>query len=1821
MTNKKANLFLILLVLLILNISLVSALQISDVKSDVTDNTASISWITDEPADSFVRYGESKDNLITKGDSTQLSSHKFLISNLKSETTYFYSVESNSLVDDNNGEFYSFTTLAPDLTPPTLEVVIPSSNKGNKMALSGKTEANADVKIFVNDLQVDSVTAKIVGEEKDASFIFENIFLLANQHNNIRIESSDLSGNTASVEGITFTDTIKPKITISKIPDFIEDKSFTLKGTVSENSTIEIILSNSSVNEFTGTIIDQKINLNEGDNVLEVIATDLAGWESKETRTLNVDTEKPSVTFQFTKGNEYYEGRAETGIEGTTEPGAEVYLYVFRPSVDEYRLNFKKAIIKVVADSEGKFVFEEFEFSAFSLTTLKDLHPREVPTGLQEILIPKLDEISAAKRLQYRVYILAEDKTGKVGHATKTVYINSCSSPDFAFNVFSPPQFPPQPFKLNPQLMEEGRESIQAVYNITYNGGAIGKFDAEKNAYEQGYRIIDVRFQPACTKANAEKDDYSAGCRLIPSGSLNAQSVKPDKTMYYLSTKLLRASDFSEIDEDFWKDFEKRQLKIPLKILVTYQEREGNNAWSKSKTQVDCKDLGYFVDVPIESSALVPDFLANEGMAAVNYTIHQIERINSILEPVVFWTGVSCYSSWLTRAVFKVRRVVVSLYEPWTSRKKDDKCPTGNGQLDLYLDSTIAAWKKLIGNPNANLPVNFELKSLSKKCPDTAAAWESEQKLDTLYKAVCDRFFCRAVPARWTEDKDEAEVQKVILEQQQCVASSLCRYLTPVENCQTILEKNPQASELLRIKKEQKESSFTCWRDAEGTFFYRCTENDPNPSCAKDVTKLDNRGIWRLNPVLNPGQTKSKVLALKGDLNGPACVAEEKSCKNVCKAKSGFRAVSDGYRLDEKSGAYLTGGGCYKEEKSLSGLKLRSSVGKKVDASTFTAGYTKDCFVEENTGDKYQCACEKQDVPLKKSKSVRVALKKENEVVEEWSYRQSSIYRESGRNKGTYYPEWRYYGGRDFTAAFGLDHISDFVGDKKIARINPRDYVPAWQTMCLPRIQDQLTLLQNGLIQFRNCILAAKNSAIQDAGSCKTFFTNTVCSWIYSGISLLTNQCSPVTFDDVPELKDPTDGDATQLFKALRQGIPEGLKGSTSDLKDDYGAVAEQQFRVGSEGFTQSMCLFALGYDFPSNFDFLTDSAYGRPMKTSVLPLIANREFTSFDPIQGLPQFTYNLGMDIIPGCRLRGYRTSLKCIGVEDLGNKGIDQSCDGQGCDCLKASNQNTPFQGDKEKIIQSGSKFGSLTRLQPYDIPYKNPLQISSHFRYDHVKLELFLESGQDPKECFDEGYQTAQGGLFYFPLSHKAGKEFAQCQVDFATGRYLCPELSTLFQGGQSYLEHPFLRCYNKETEEFVDCKTPNLFVLNNEIVVKPYVRIGNDKACLKVTDNKGKNKQIVLLGEGYTGTVAPSLSLGRVTPDMISGGKVGTIVRRDTVSDAGCGGNGKELEIVAWPDEATSKSVNMPFFFEKQSNNKYQLRVGNNDVSVIPGGNSKKYDLNKNGYLSYGGDIDLTKSDIDAAVFTLGEFRFKKVLGNPEKSNGKCEYKTVPSTSSSKGNVGSLNVKVELLQPGAGDNCFTAINLVPKSSFGKNSHTQKIKLQLQKEEVAVAIGMHDDFMNDNYQLVQNKAEAIVKLKENNLDDASALYYWISSYVMQGKDNFRGEIISLLGRFFEPGFAEGGYPAYVTGTTEYKKIKKYLCLIDNDVDKRFQKYCGETSALTKCETLPQYEDFSCQDTKLSTFDQTKADKCVSLQCQDSILKKRGIKNPSDWKCCPK
>ncbi|MAG60148.1 hypothetical protein CL619_00015 [archaeon] len=1890
----------LLVIFLFLTMPISFALQISETSSSsITDTGATISWTTDESADSLVYYGTSTDSLSSvETISDDEVRHEISITGLSEETEYFYYVESENLnetaTDDNTGAYYSFTTEAAseetDEEVESSETDADDTSDSDSSSTDTETSSiglvvehedyvgseNFDVmvtaadgtelRVYVNGgyFSKDTMSAESSGS---GTITFRDVPLNKDQNNEITVEAT-LGDLVESSTSSVYSDLTHPEITLSSISDYIEESSIEVSGKVNEEGTISVTVNNELIvesSEVTSSF-SETVNLEEGSNTIVVKATDRGGLSDQEEIVITSDTEAPTVEAEFAKGNEYYQNRAETDLSGTTEAGATVYLYIYRPSTYDYMPEFDDPWQTVTADENGEFSFVEVNFENEPVS-LEDFEPVQVPAGLEEVTINGVESIASQDTYSYYVYIIAEDASGKTGYFKDVVTVNSCYSQNLDFQITDVAKYQ-APLRLDPTLMDDGREVISAVFTLDYQGGGTSQVDvATGEVDEAAFDIHSVHFEKACTQSMVDDEEFGLGCTIM-GNSPDKQLSNTDGTSYYLTWDLFPSEDLSDRDEDFWNDMQKRQVVFPIKVSVTYQELDATGNKGESKTQTSCYDLGYMVDVPIDSEEYIPDWLAEDGVEALNFTVDKIDKVLPYLEKAIMVTGISCIISFGAKIVMRFARIAASNLEGIKGEAQnkatgeDYYCPNAIEQNDLYLQSTIDSWTdSKVGEKDSgveeiitkfNEEVDDEgrsLHSLTEKCQSTAGLWKAEEALEQAYKWTCDRVFCRAVPAKWTETEEVEAINNVILEQQQCSVSGSCIPMQKEENCREYIEdKRKELTIADQIPENLEISGGNCWwkhdsaqltgsKITTSLYYYNTEDENPDDGTPDDEINIDT-GVYRLTRVGNPysdlgAVSSGKEIFVYQEDNGEYCGARAESCSTICsRSKNGdYSAYGEGYKTDYSSEEGIlhifslkkddegedteeienSGGGCFKEVEG----KLEGPNGQEVEGEMFAAGYTSDCFVDE-LGEKYQCVCEKdedKDTPNLGARTANKAIEgsdtSEGVTREKFIYRQDRIYKDTVKIKGTYYPETRYYAGRDVQGAFGANYLLDYFNtDKKHIEVNPfTTHIGAFQTICLSGIRARLVLLRNILDGLRQCIIEAKYTGLQDAGMCKTLFTQHVCGLVYKAIAHFTSSCTPYGFSDTQK-----EGGLGEQFAAVTSSIQPAMQSSIDDLYSDYdNAAFDNYFAGGAQGLAQSLCLFAFGYDFPLGVDFIQDAAYSVAMKTSVLITPANREFTNYNPKDLTSIHNYEVASVIFAGCRINDYRVYLKCIGSEDFGSPGVDTSCGGEGCDCLNLATDTYA----SSRIYQLASGYGGESG-EVIDIPIESPQKVDSMYRYDHVVVEVNIDANEDVDKCFDTGYRTDRGGIFYQPIKDISPPGVISCQVETLTGRYMCPDIGDLFYGdeGFAYLESPFIECQDPATLEYESCGTPNMLVLDSgqkDLVIKPYIYTDGGGYCMKIKvtgSGTDYGTKYVEIQEGILGTLAPSIDIGEISSEMFGEYSNDLNLVSDS-SNTGC----DNLDLIDTPSSTSSGSIIFDYSVgtREDGSSGFKVKIPTS-VELVSSG----YGLSdSNNYLELDGNTEkyLTLDEINEVKFTYNGFEFTNILGDANSAGTtECKYKVqVESSSSSTRNEASVQVEVALLQKPEDNSCMSAKTPVADNALGDSS--KKVSIVIQKESVASASTseIYSEFEGKDYDDAISMAITLITEEAGNLGEATGVYYYVASRIMDGgsswEDSYGSEIENLLNRFFlrldtsENSLSQFSDDDIETG--EFQTINAYLCVVAKDLnleskyDEQCEEVLGELSSVGS--SISSGSSGSIPSTTLcgATYDSTKHSEDVS------------------------
>ncbi|TAH34067.1 hypothetical protein EYC59_03660 [Candidatus Saccharibacteria bacterium] len=167
--------------------------------SSITQTSATVTWTTNEAADSQVKYGATTSyGSTTTLDSTKVTSHSVSLSGLTAGTLYHYQVVSKDAAGNSTSSAdATFTTSAPagDTTAPTVTITAPAA--GN---VSGTVtfSATASDNVGVSNVQF-KYGSTVIGTDPSSPYsVSWNTTTVADGTYTLTATASDAAGNTKS---------------------------------------------------------------------------------------------------------------------------------------------------------------------------------------------------------------------------------------------------------------------------------------------------------------------------------------------------------------------------------------------------------------------------------------------------------------------------------------------------------------------------------------------------------------------------------------------------------------------------------------------------------------------------------------------------------------------------------------------------------------------------------------------------------------------------------------------------------------------------------------------------------------------------------------------------------------------------------------------------------------------------------------------------------------------------------------------------------------------------------------------------------------------------------------------------------------------------------------------------------------------------------------------------------------------------------------------------------------------------------------------------------------------------------------------------------------------------------------------------------------------------------------------------------------------------------------------------------------------------------------------------------------------------------------
>lgn len=224
--------------------------------------------------------------------------------------------EAGTTASANAGSLETLKLFVKERVAPVITILSPSNGAtvtNNKQPVvftvvdeTGGSGINRDsVVVFLDGTEVDRSTLAFTAVTGGYSVTYTPAVALGDGSHTVAINASDNDGNAATAKSTTFTlDTVPPSLNITAPADemITATAALTVKGTTNDATSSPVIISIllNGVDQGTVTVgndgsFSKSVTLAEGENTIQITATDSAGKTSTVTRTVTLDTSVPKI--------------------------------------------------------------------------------------------------------------------------------------------------------------------------------------------------------------------------------------------------------------------------------------------------------------------------------------------------------------------------------------------------------------------------------------------------------------------------------------------------------------------------------------------------------------------------------------------------------------------------------------------------------------------------------------------------------------------------------------------------------------------------------------------------------------------------------------------------------------------------------------------------------------------------------------------------------------------------------------------------------------------------------------------------------------------------------------------------------------------------------------------------------------------------------------------------------------------------------------------------------------------------------------------------------------------------------------------------------------------------------------------------------------------------------------------------------------------------------------------------------------------------------------------------------------------------------------
>ena len=664
-------------------------LQITNIAvSEITKNSAKITWETNSVAKSKVLYSMDDTFNQIKSSVDAVTSHEMILDNLNSGATYYFKVESNEAISP----YQTFDTEFSSTQNFIILNPVKDITNNRMVEISGRARIDSRIYIFINDKEIAQVRKQINGTEFNFNIILEPNAAYEDQfgRNFVKIYGWDKNGNKDEKSFYVTLDTTAPDLILFDFPQYTKESRLTIKGSTEPNSKVQFFINEQGHDIFNADAngsFSHEVGLgNEGTYNFSVVSTDLAGNEKKITKEITVDRTKPDVDF-----NGYMDWNKETHfklfkIRGKTDPGAKITVVNF----GHYSGYCGDTNLKGDYGSCEKFIQDEESYTklmsiidpvSFGLgmkikTTADDKGEFEVTVSL----ISNGDDIS-----ENHLMINVTDKGGLTTSILESIkYKPGCGD-------WSIGKIDSYPFNINTRQLYAGGFNPNALFPIYYLGTGTPKVTSvhidKDDSSNHGYLMAD-------------KDDHSELFEVADGSIVTAYDTENENLRVYIPLRIKKYS--GSIDDLPGDDVKGGQLNSYLRLRLSYAV-DGKEAHCELYPVVS-----FVLHKPEETTSWLSPTMINNTIKnidkLINISTMAIEKLEMVQWAVLAFCGAN---------------VAIDYLKGFTGFE-DNVDDTGCTSVQLGMETTFYACDRLLC-PNVPYECNsFEAEGNSDEYEDQA---------------------------------------------------------------------------------------------------------------------------------------------------------------------------------------------------------------------------------------------------------------------------------------------------------------------------------------------------------------------------------------------------------------------------------------------------------------------------------------------------------------------------------------------------------------------------------------------------------------------------------------------------------------------------------------------------------------------------------------------------------------------------------------------------------------------------------------------------------------------------------------------------------------------------------------------------------------------------------------------------------------------------------------------------------------------------------------------------------------------------------------------